>query len=874
MTPVEPRSHSTVPSRPHHLSFPTFAALLLGGALLLAAPGTVRGQTATPGGGRTGPPIAEPIDGSNDICTDFRLVVLDLGLFDLSFDIADEGWVWVHPFDPLEHYKSVAGLVESSHVARNDTPANHDSHDHGTDVIVDPEFIGLLSNANGPNNGDLVDSLSQFVDPELIELEWEIGVFPDVKGNSAPEAYFPRWAWPSIGDRVYANGNWIFDCGHPKDLCLQREPQHNLCIEKRSYYRSEIHPPRLVAAMRNQSQTLPKSGSTPVPVTATDLYLHGRAGYVNDTLQCGMKVLIGEGSCERAPHPHRPTPIADHYEFDICLPPQPNANAQVDWRFDAGPGNLVPTGTQTEPNDLDPDIDAIHPAPAGCANASQPMDTQTALHVTLNLEDSGIGPDDTYTRQIVAGWVDPPTPPLTHLNVGITNVDLHDSEDDDSLINPACSDDAEMTFFWANLDRAPSNEWIRFADFAPVSGGGHSVLNDYDPELLGHSYVDTPGAGYDFYLRNGEPFTLRTAGYDQDCYDQFFGDGHVFEAAFPYIWCTTSPFECFDGNNDDLDRIEAVFNAPDYGTDPDTGFGTPLVGTPAEPHLINLSDIVLISDYELNLEVQKVALTNEDTSDVQVSKECVPDTGKTFLCTIAVSNPGPGLPRNVVLEDTLAVGGAGASATMEAPVAKRADGTDFPVNPCTLTPPLTFSCNLGTVPVGGEVTVTVHVTTSGPGDYDDTATVTTDSTDPDTGNNSATSGITVVAIDIKPRQTPNAINPDDRGAVPVAILFTPDFNPVVVDPDTVCFGDSGTLSERNCEEVHRTGHREDVDKDRDIDLLFHFTVNLTGIDITDTSACLSGKTTANRTIMGCDAIKPVPKLDRSGRANIPVSPVR
>ena len=867
MTPVETRSRSASAS--------LFTATLLVAGLTLAVTPPARAQeTMTPGGGRPGPQILrEPVDGSNDTCTDFRLVVLDLGLFDLSFDIADEGWVWIVPNDPEQHFKDVAGLVESSHVARNDTPANHDSHDHGTDVKVDDIFRGVLSRPNGPNNGDTVDSLDQFVEPDAIELEWEIGVFPDVKGDAAPEAYFPRWAWPSIGDRVYANGNWIFDCGHPKDLCHVRDPLNpNNCLISTSYYRSEIHPPRLVAAMRNQSQTLPKSGTTPVPVTATDLYLNGRAGYVNDTLQCGMKVLIGQGTCDRSPHPHRPTEIAAHYEFDICLPPQPNAEARVDWRFDAGPGNLVPTGTQVDPNDRDPGIDVVHPAPAGCANASQPMDMQTALHVTLALENSGLGPDDTYTRQIVAGWVDPPSPPLTHLNVGVTNIDLHSSEDDDSLVNPACSDDAEMTFFWANLDRAPSNEWIRFADFAPLASNGNSVLNDYDPDLLGHSFIGTPGAGYDFYVRNGEPFTFRTAGYDQDCYDQFFGDGHVFEAAFPYIWCNTSPFECFDGNNDELDSIEATLDAPDYGTDPDTGFGTPTVGTEPHPHLVNLSEIRFISDYQVNLDVQKVALTNEDTSDLQVTKECLPDSSLSFVCTIEVSNPGPGLPRDVVLSDTLAVSGTGASATLLQPEAKHGDGSAYATNPCTLTPPLTFSCALGTVPVGDHVTVTVKVTTSGPGNYDDTATVATDSTDPVSGKDSATSGITVVAIDIKPRQFPNAINPDDKGAVPVAILKTADFDPAIVDVDSVCFGSPGSVSRRDCTETHRTGHHEDVDKDRDIDLLLHFDVPETGIAPVDRLACLNGKTTAGRTIMGCDSIKTVPKVERVAPARIGVSP--
>src|SRR5262245_46207647 len=182
-----------------------------------------------------------PIDGSDDSCTDFRLQLLDLGFFDISFDIADEGWVWVANSHPGEaRLQPVTGVVEGSNVARNDTPANHDSHDHGTHVKVDSKYRHLLSNANPPNTEDMVDSLDQFVTPFVMELEWEIGVFPDVRGNAAPEAYFPRWAWPSIGDRVYANGNWIFDCGHPKEVCHARDPQNGICISKTPYYHSEI----------------------------------------------------------------------------------------------------------------------------------------------------------------------------------------------------------------------------------------------------------------------------------------------------------------------------------------------------------------------------------------------------------------------------------------------------------------------------------------------------------------------------------------------------------------------------------------------------------------------------------------------------------
>ena len=43
--------------------------------------------------------------------------------------------------------------------------------------------------------------------------------------------------------------------------------------------------------MRQQVHTL---GQTPVPVTATDLYIHGRGGFVVDQLNCGMDIILGE----------------------------------------------------------------------------------------------------------------------------------------------------------------------------------------------------------------------------------------------------------------------------------------------------------------------------------------------------------------------------------------------------------------------------------------------------------------------------------------------------------------------------------------------------------------------------------------------------
>jgi hypothetical protein len=47
---------------------------------------------------------------------------------------------------------------------------------------------------------------------------------------------------------------------------------------------------------------------------------------------------------------------------------------------------------------------------------------------------------------------------------------------------------------------------------------------------------------------------------------------------------------------------------------------------------------------------------------------------------------------------------------------------------------------------------------------------------------------------------------------------------------------------------------KDLDRDGDLDLSLVFDTAQTGIDAGDTSACLTGRTTAGRSFQGCDAI--------------------
>lgn len=83
-----------------------------------------------------------------------------------------------------------------SHVTSNDLQANHGSHDEVTYLLLDPGQEELMSPANSPGE---------------IELEWETGIRTNEHGGDGAHPIFPHWAWPSAGDRVWANGNWVYD---------------------------------------------------------------------------------------------------------------------------------------------------------------------------------------------------------------------------------------------------------------------------------------------------------------------------------------------------------------------------------------------------------------------------------------------------------------------------------------------------------------------------------------------------------------------------------------------------------------------------------------------------------------------------------------
>ena len=132
------------------------------------------------------------------------------------------------------------------HVSFEDNPIRHYGHDLTFHVRPDPtsdnRYSNLLARQIQPDG--------RITTQNLIEVEWEAGlgsdkieglnpiVDPSIIGNSG--GFYTTghtrsnliWNWPTVGDHVHVEGQWIWDRGHPPA-------------------KTEIHPPRLVAIQRH-----------------------------------------------------------------------------------------------------------------------------------------------------------------------------------------------------------------------------------------------------------------------------------------------------------------------------------------------------------------------------------------------------------------------------------------------------------------------------------------------------------------------------------------------------------------------------------------------------------------------------------------------
>jgi hypothetical protein len=108
-----------------------------------------------------------------------------------------------------------------------------------------------------------------------------------------------------------------------------------------------------------------------------------------------------------------------------------------------------------------------------------------------------------------------------------------------------------------------------------------------------------------------------------------------------------------------------------------------------------------------------------------------------------------------------------------------------------------------------------------------------------------------VAIDVKPGNPANPVNPFAQGVVAVALLGAEGFDVTQVDPTSLAFGPSGAPAEHF--------HIEDVNQDGWPDLVSQHRVPLTGIALGDAQACLAGALVDGTAFAGCDAVSTVPE---------------
>ena len=141
----------------------------------------------------------------------------------------------------------------------------------------------------------------------------------------------------------------------------------------------------------------------------------------------------------------------------------------------------------------------------------------------------------------------------------------------------------------------------------------------------------------------------------------------------------------------------------------------------------------------------------DELSDAKITKECKPDqpnkqpAGVETFCEIYVDNLGPSDARNVVISDRIIAGPAPVTITSIASTSTSGAPATCPATPIGPTSGTTIICNDTLLPAGARDTIKVTFVAGDTTDVDDTATVTSDTPDPNTSNNTAVGRVSFIA---------------------------------------------------------------------------------------------------------------------------------
>jgi hypothetical protein len=472
---------------------------------------------------------------------------------------------------PVQCYATVAPTNESggnqpSLIAYHDYPTNHYAHDINHMLVPDPDFRWLLGTANyeGEPEGR-----------ETRRMEMEIEYQNDGSSASYDRGVigFPGYVMATPGDRVYVVGRWILDAGHPD-----------------RGDRSEIHPPRLLATIRQRDTAAPLEPDSACMTRArqVDIYVSGHGGGANRFPE-GLSAALDNGGLGGARLQdvltlndqdvyYRPGPLSTTQKIEyvtvaglvctatVVLPPILCAAITagiLDGTYsDAGPSYFgwYPAPNEERPiNDMDYDFDVPLPDPPGGATAPQVqvithpqhstgvnevityfdpspstgLPRQAHIHLPYYGADNGI-----YARTLLFGW-DKFSPPGKHFLITFDNIYVKDDSD------PFPLTDGEW-HLWTNV----CNHWIY------LTNTNRDAFLDIEE---GEATAPEKPVSFDVYLDPDDTVYVFTEGWDQDALEGLLGnsfDKGAYEVGVDILGTFLDLTEA--GDNDDL--AGAVFN--------------------------------------------------------------------------------------------------------------------------------------------------------------------------------------------------------------------------------------------------------------------------------------------------------------------------
>ncbi|HKZ94389.1 MAG TPA: thioredoxin domain-containing protein [Candidatus Bathyarchaeia archaeon] len=367
------------------------------------------------------------------------------------------GDTWMPVYDGDNMPKQATGEVRYARVSSMDHPFNHESQDFVFNVRLDPEYYHLLSGVS-PDYGQ-VENLG---DHEM-HMEWETD-------------YFHQFAWPSVGDRVWLTGLWIWDCGH--------EPK------------TEFHPVVGIATQRQVPMRWSSDSSlwgTYTPGVRTDIWFNTRGGGATHEYLCNDIHHPGHGdACITAEDAqYQPwsnlmgsVEVWQDWEFDVQMPPRPpeiypGYYPEIQYRILSGPvgGGHNPIVT--------------------------PLPNESKIHVKLPL-DTYVG--QTYSRSIEARWDYVPLQPAREFYIEFDSISIRDKLEgwgDQGEYRLAAN--VNDKWFWLSLpgDVTDDRYYLDQSQYVAVfpSDNIHLWVSGYeDDKDLVHGYVDdNPGVAEQRY---------------------------------------------------------------------------------------------------------------------------------------------------------------------------------------------------------------------------------------------------------------------------------------------------------------------------------------------------------------------------------------